>query len=135
MGKKWVGTTLLELTQVGIDFIQSQSSGTSFVIPAMSNRLMAGEHRSKDIPPLFNAAVARPVSRREIAENPAAARAMQVEWDRLRRKKVWRESVVREWADVAREARENGTEVHMGYLFGICVEKNSEPAPDHPSHV
>ncbi len=58
---------------------------------------------------------------------------MKIEWDRLRKKKVWDERVIREWADVARDARKNGTEVHMGYLFGICVEKNSELRAGHPS--
>ena len=33
---------------------------------------------------------------------------------------------MREWSDVAREARDSSQEVHFGYLFGIMVEKNSE---------
>ncbi len=53
---------------------------------------------------MFNAAVVRPVTRKEIAATPAAARAMKVEWDRLRKKKVWDERVIREWADVTRDA-------------------------------
>ncbi|MCP4191077.1 MAG: hypothetical protein GY768_10670, partial [Planctomycetaceae bacterium] len=102
-------------------------------IPAMATRPFIPVHRQKDIVPLFNAAVARPVNRTEIASTPAAYLAMQEEWDRLRRKKVWDETVVREWADVAAEARRLGIEVHMGYLFGICVEKNCELPVGHPS--
>ena len=60
---------------------------------------------------------------------------MQVEWDRLRAKKVWDETTVREWDDVAAEARAAGTDAraNLGYLFGICVEKNSEQPKGHPS--
>ena len=45
---------------------------------------------------------------------------------------VWDEDKVREWSDVAREARKGNCEVNFGYLFGICVEKNSELPPLHP---
>ena len=51
---------------------------------------------------------------------------MKAEWDRLRSKVVWDENIVREWSDVAKEAQDAGVEVNFGYLFGICVEKNSE---------
>ena len=74
----------------------------------------------------FNAAVARPVGKAEIARTPAAQAAMKKEWDRLRDKKVWDETKPREWRDVRREADSRGQTVHMGYLFGICVEKNAE---------
>ncbi len=80
MKDKWIGTALLELTKVGIDYVEAQNKDPSFAVPAMSTRVRSGEHRPKNTPPLFSAAVARPVSRREIAENPAAAKAMQVEW-------------------------------------------------------
>ena len=45
---------------------------------------------------------------------------------------VWDGDKVREWSDVAREARKGNCEVNFGYLFGICVEKNSELPPFHP---
>ena len=57
---------------------------------------------------------------------------MQGEWDRLRSKVVWDESIVREWSDVAKEAQDAGIEINFGYLFGICVEKNFELPPGHP---
>ena len=33
-------------------------------------------------------------------------------------------SVVREYDDVVREVKRNGTEVHMAQVHGLCVEKN-----------
>ena len=57
---------------------------------------------------------------------------MKVEWQRLRDQLVWDEEEVREWDDVRREDQEGGFEVHMGYLLGICVEKNSELSLDNP---
>ena len=50
---------------------------------------------------------------------------MDAEWNRLRNLGTWDEVVVQEWADVAREARQGGKEVHFGYLLGICFEKVS----------
>ena len=81
----------------------------------------------------FNACVARPVNKTEIASAPAAQQAMKVEWDRLRAKHVWDETIVREWDDVANEARQASVEANLGYLFGLCTEKNSEQPLGHPS--
>ena len=81
----------------------------------------------------FNAMVARPVSQKEIARVQAAKDAMDKEWNRLIEQKVWDFDSVREWSDVAAEARRTGKNVQFGYVFGLCVEKNSELAPDHPS--
>jgi len=50
---------------------------------------------------------------------------VQSDWDRLRSRKAWGESKPREWADVAREARQGRCEVHVGMIFGFVVEKNS----------
>ena len=94
-------------------------------------------HRPKLAPRTFpyNVCVARSVGKAEIARVPAAQKATQVEWDRLRAKHVWDASVVREWDDVAVEARLAGPDVraNLGYLFGVCVEKNSEQPEGHPS--
>ena len=38
---------------------------------------------------------------------------MQIEWDRLRSKKVWGEAVVREWDSVACKARRAGVEANL----------------------
>ena len=45
---------------------------------------------------------------------------------KLRKIECWDESRVREWADVAAEARRAGTKAHVGRIFEICVEKGSE---------
>ena len=41
--------------------------------------------------------------------------------------------MVREWDDVADEARLASKIANLGYLFGICVEKNSEQPEGRPS--
>ena len=73
----------------------------------------------------YPAAVARPVGKKELSESPAALQAMKKEWGRLRERKVWDESVIREWSEVAGEAQKMGKVVNFGYLFGICVEKRN----------
>ena len=57
---------------------------------------------------------------------------MKKEWQRLRDKNVWGETVVREKRDVMKEAQRSGTKAHFGRLNGICVEKNSELEPSNP---
>eukprot|EP00972_Heterocapsa_arctica_P063311 9340948-Heterocapsa_arctica.AAC.1 len=76
--------------------------------------------------------VARPVPKSEIAKSPGAKASLDNEWKRLRDKSVWDESTVREWSEVARDAQRDGVEVNFGYLFAMCVEKNSEVPLDHP---
>jgi hypothetical protein len=81
-------------------------------------------HREKLEPPIFpGACVCRPVDRKEVKANPAAEKAIQQEWDRLRARKAWDEENPREWDDVAKEAREKKIEVHFGMIFGFVVEK------------
>ena len=53
------------------------------------------------------------------------------EWGRLREGKVWDESIIRKWEDVAAEAQHQKKEVNFGYLFVICVEKGSELPAGH----
>eukprot|EP00972_Heterocapsa_arctica_P036797 5417120-Heterocapsa_arctica.AAC.1 len=76
-----------------------------------------GEHQHRDkladnIYP-FNACVARPVGKAEIARSPGAKAALDHEWKRLRDQSVWDEVIVREWSDVAWEAQQKGTEVNF----------------------
>ena len=95
-------------------------------------------HRLKIVPfnshswLVMSACVARLVSRKELLQSPPARASMKAEWDRLRNKMAWDEDKVREWSDVAREAQKGNSEFNFGYLFGICVEKNSELPPLHP---
>ena len=58
---------------------------------------------------------------------------MDAEWNRLKDKDVWDMSVVRDMKDVASEAKSKGKEIQFGWLFGICVEKNSELPIDNKS--
>eukprot|EP00975_Prorocentrum_lima_P021787 4589902-Prorocentrum_lima.AAC.1 len=51
------------------------------------------------------AAVARTCSLKEADNNPKARAALDKEWERLRSINTWDESTVREWKDVARDAR------------------------------
>ena len=80
----------------------------------------------------FDLAVARPVSRKEIATSDEAEKAEQREWNRLRDRKVWDESVIRDWFDVQREYQNKGQKVHLAFVFGICVEKGSELPKNDP---
>jgi len=54
----------------------------------------------------MNAFVACPVGKKA---------AMKAEWARLRAKGTWHDSVIREWDDVAREAKSRNAERRFGY--------------------
>ena len=112
-----------------MDAVDCDSPANEDYVPAMPCVPSTDGHRVKNSEFgrrfLFNAVVARPVGRKEISEQPKAQEAARKEWDRLRAKKVWDESWIREWNDVAREASQKGKEVNLAYLFGICVEKGA----------
>jgi len=46
--------------------------------------------------------------------------------ENLEKRKVWEWESLREWDDVSAEARDNNQEIHLGFLFGLMVEKGSE---------
>ena len=73
---------------------------------------------------MFNTAVARPVARKEMMENEDACKAMRKEWLGQHAAGVYDFSVVREYDDVAREAKKSGKEVHMARIHGICVDSH-----------
>ena len=111
-------------------------TGDAPAMPVLARKPGHAGHRDK-IPTIqapFNACVARPVNRKEVASNPAARKACKSEWDRLRARGAWFEDrkSVREWKSIAAEARQNEETVHVGRLFCICVEKGSEFKPDDP---
>ena len=81
--------------------------------------------------PLYPCLVAKQFTKAEIKANPKAVDAMRLEYNKLENKKVWLEETVREWSRVAREAKRNGTKVHVGMVFGICVIKGSELPEGH----
>ena len=69
--------------------------------------------------------VARSLGKKEIKASKRAQAALDKEWDRLSAKGTWNIASVREWRDVAAEAKRDGKTVHVGRVFGICVEKQS----------
>ena len=70
-------------------------------------------------------AVARPVYKREMASNPKAMAAQKKEWDRLRALGAWDDKSVVEWSVVKNRALKTDETVHVGRIFGFCVEKNA----------
>ena len=73
-----------------------------------------------------NTLVARPVGKKEIRANPKAQQALDVEWEKLVKKKAWQYETVAEWKVIADKAKKTGKKVHVGKVFEICVEKGSE---------
>jgi hypothetical protein len=108
---------------------------SSFVgIPAMPTVSDDSTHRPKvpDFHYPFNACVARPVNKAEIAKAPAAQASLDVEWNKLVTVNVWDQSQAFEWSDIAHKARTAQQTVHVGRLFEICVEKGSELPAGNP---
>ena len=67
----------------------------------------------------------------ELRNNSKARESVDKEWNKLIDAGTWDYDSVREWEDVANEARALGQTVHVGDIFEICVEKGSElPAGD-----
>ena len=85
-------------------------------------------HRQKvpefDFP--FSALVARPVGKKEIASEPTAQAALDAEWTKLVKARVWDANAPREWSALSAEARKENRTIHVGRVFEICVEKGSE---------
>ena len=109
------------------------------LLPNMPCKKVEAKHRSRiDTGFHIPACVARPVTKKEILLNPTLASgscldAITKEWKRLWERKVWCGSSVREWRDVARQARIEQRTIHMGRIFGIMVEKNHELKEDDPN--
>jgi hypothetical protein len=93
----------------------------------------AHREHNPDVLGAIYACVARPVTKRERQENADARASLDKEWGRLRKICTWDESTVREWEQVAQEARKNGRVAHVGRIFDICVEKGSELPKGDPA--
>ena len=75
--------------------------------------------------------VARSVKPKEVKTNEKAQAALDEEWNALRQIGAWGESKVREWSSVRDEVKKKVKRVHVGMVFGVCVETGSElPAGD-----
>ena len=79
--------------------------------------------------PLFACAV-RPSGNNEVDTEAKAHAAVKEAWTTFRAQKAWGESQPRGWVDVAREAREKRTDIHMGIPFGSAADKNSDLTND-----
>jgi len=128
----------LEALQKLLNIPEPQGEGDSescpsAAAPTLSTFVFRNRHRDK-IPNFghlpFNACVARPVGKKEVQQQPKAQAAVKAEWDRLRKIHTWDEDGVREWQHVARDACDKKKKAHVGRVFNICVEKNSELQPE-----
>ena len=90
------------------------------------------EHRDRNLPLLYNACVAKSISMKEMIAHPKGREAQASEWSRLRKVTTWDESAVREWADVAAEAKKKNQKHHVGRIFEVSVIKGSELPDGHP---
>ncbi len=80
------------------------------------------------------ALVARPVRPKEVKTNPAAQASPDKGYNALCHElKAWDMNGVREWTAVQDEARKANKRVHVGMIFGICVEKNAELPAGNPN--
>ena len=92
------------------------------------------QHRNGDTTVFwYSACVARPVDRKERAINAKAMASLDKEWNKLISQKCWDYAPVREWREVAAEADKQGIKAHVGRIFDICVEKNSELPEGDPN--
>ena len=71
---------------------------------------------------IINATVSRPVGRAEMLTNTKAMDSMKKEWKGLIDQGVFDLSVIREYYDVAREAKQKNEEVRVARARGVIVE-------------
>jgi hypothetical protein len=86
-------------------------------------------HRQKDLPPIYPACVAKLVPPKDRLNIPAAKKALDEEWDKLKRagkNGCWNEAIVRERFEVERDARASRETVHFGHVHELCYLKNRE---------
>ena len=84
-------------SQVVRKHLRTSRSRKAAACVAPFERYVAQAHRDKVADNMFpfNACVARPVTKSEIAGSPGARAALDSEWKRLRDKYVWDESIVK----------------------------------------
>ncbi len=67
------------------------------------------------------AMISRPVRKAELMKEPAAQRAVQLEWEKLRKAECWDEVHVREWVEVSAEAKMYTENLHVARLVDTCM--------------
>ena len=80
----------------------------------------------------FNATVTRPVTRKEMINNPKAMEVFMKEWKGLWDQEVFDFSQTREYDDVVNEAKKKGQRVHVARVHGLIYEKNYQLKEDDP---
>eukprot|EP00439_Symbiodinium_sp_Y106_P074378 s3594_g14.t1 len=112
---KWIGQTVFKIKPAREPAPSGDGSFPSMpVVPDNDS-----EHREK---------LAKPVGQKELMQNPKAQASLDVEWEKLMKKRAWdmdMESVC-EWERVSGDSQKSGRKVHVGEIFEICVEKGSE---------
>ena len=106
---------------------------SKYTEPHRQRMMNALDKAKEDIIDGFFALVARPVSAKEVEQNPKAKEAMDREWKKLVEKTCWVESKVKEFEDVARQANASEEQAHFGRIFEICSEKGSELPEGSPN--
>ena len=61
--------------------------------------------------------------------------ALLKETGKLQGRDTWDLTSVREWSEVAKEAKQSGKQAHVGRIFPIVVQRNSELPDGHPENV
>ena len=104
------------------DWIRSMPCATS--IPQ--------SHRTKNavVKPCFNAVVTRPVTRKEMINNPKVMEAVMKEWMGLWDQEVFDFTQTREYDDVVAEAKKKGEGIHPARVHGFIYEKNYQLKED-----
>ena len=111
------------------------------VAPSMPciNTGRVDEHRNRiteqQLP--FPAAVSRPVSRKEMLENPEALKKMRDEWSGLTEQGTFefgtaKNPLIYEYDAIRHEGKKNNEEIHFGRVHGIMVEKHWQLPKEDP---
>ena len=105
-------------------------------IPSMPcTTSVSTDHRDKNpaVKSCFNAMVTRPVTRKEMMNNPKAMEAFMKLWKGLWDQEVFDFSTTREYDDVVAEAKKKGEKIHMARAHGLIYEKNYQLKEDDPA--
>ena len=77
--------------------------------------------------------VTRPVTRKEMMNNPKPMEAFMKEWKGLWDQEVFDFTTTREYDDVVAEAKKKGEKIHMARVHGLIYEKNYQLKEDDPA--
>lgn len=98
----------------------------------MNDRLDPPAKIPTNAPPYttINACIARSVGREEMNASVRALKSKTTAWAKLRDQNVWDTTCYKNYHQVMYEAKIAGKYIHIGKLFGLCVEKSSELPDD-----